>query len=120
MNKFLVTLTAAAILAPLPVLAVNPKVDILLNLNQPLPVAPGPTSPPATSQSTTQGPTLEPGVSYDMLSYNNRYYALQEGEWFTSTRADGPWQPIKLRDLPVQVRQQYQSVRNKKSVIYEQ
>jgi hypothetical protein len=120
MKKFLATLTAAAILAPLPVVAVNPKVDILLNLNQPLPLAPGPTSSTATSQQTTGGPTLEPGVPYDLLSYNNRYYALQTGEWFTSIRSDGPWQPIKLRDLPVQVRLEYQSVRNKKSVVYEQ
>jgi hypothetical protein len=120
MKKLFATLIAAVILTPLPVVAINAKVDVILNLNQPLPFPPDQTSSSTATRPKTQGITLEPGVTYDLLSYDNCYYALQAGKWFTSTRVDGPWQPIKLRDLPVPVRQEYQSVRNKKSVVYEQ
>ncbi len=120
MKKYLPILTAAMILASTPVLAANSNFGVLVNLGVPSPpIAPSEQKAPLPAKTPpTPGVALEVGVPYDLLPYDNRYFACQEGKWFSSTHANGPWRLITENELPARVRQQFESVRKQRSVVY--
>jgi hypothetical protein len=120
MNKSLTILAAALILTSVPALANSSNFGVMVNLAVPLPMVPvvPMDANPVRVLPATPGISLEWGIPYDLVFYNNRYYARQEGAWFCSGRANGPWQPVAWRYLPDQIRNRYETVRERRPVMY--
>ena len=120
MKRSLTVLAATVILASVPALANSSTFGVMVNLGLPLPVVPivAMVSTPGRVPPPAPGISLEMGVPYDLVSYGNRYYARQDGEWFYSGHSNGPWQPTTWRYLPEQIRHRYETVRERHPVMY--
>ena len=119
MKRSLTVLAATVILASVPALANSSSFGVMVNLGLPLPVVPivAMASAPVRVFPPAPGISLEMGVPYDLIPYGNRYYSRQDGEWFCSGRANGPWQPITWRYLPEQIRHRYETVQERHPVM---
>ena len=119
MKRSLTILVTALFLASVPALAANSNVGVLINLGLPSPTAPVvPIAPAQVKVLPTPGPSLDLGVPYDLVSYDDRYYARQAGRWFTSRHANGPWQQTTWSVLPSQIRHQFETARDQRPVVY--
>ena len=120
MKKSLGILAAALILTSVPAFANSSNFGVMVNLAVPLPVIPvaSMAANPVRVLPATPGISLEWGIPYDLVFYNNRYFARQDGAWFCSGRANGPWQPVAWRYLPDQIRHRYESAQQRRPDVY--
>ena len=119
MKRSLIVLAAAAIFASIPALAANSNFGVLLNLGPPVPSVPiEPKTRTPVKILPTPGSSLESGVPYDLIFYDDRYYARQEGTWFSGRHSNGPWQAITWTNLPAPIQHQFEAIRDQRPVVY--
>lgn len=86
----------------------SPSVDALADVN--VHIGGGPRTafvierPPRFIQLATPGFSVSYGAPYDIVLYGNSYYLYDHGDWYRSGRYNGPWRPVRMRELPPRIR----------------
>lgn len=66
-----------------------------------------------------QGFSVSVGSSYDIISYDNRYYIYQDGSWYNSSDYRGPWIVIRNNNIPERIRRhRMEDIRRYRDVEY--